>query len=66
MANGGGLAKLGPATVSARNNWDSGVATPPFRSTDASSVYGARKADGSLPATAFLTTGSTTIGSTMD
>ncbi|MFI0136369.1 right-handed parallel beta-helix repeat-containing protein [Streptomyces luteogriseus] len=62
----GGAAKLGPSTVSAGNNWDSGIATPPFRSTDATGAYGARRADGSLPATTFLTTGSTTIGSTMD
>ncbi|MFJ5994618.1 pectate lyase [Streptomyces sp. NPDC092370] len=60
-----GPARLGAATVSAGNTWDSGVATPPFRSTDASGVYGARRADGSLPATTFLTTGSTAIGSTM-
>ncbi|MFE1945723.1 right-handed parallel beta-helix repeat-containing protein [Streptomyces massasporeus] len=62
----GGAAKLGSSTVSAGNTWDSGIATPPFRSTDATGAYGARRADGSLPATTFLTTGSTTIGSTMD
>ncbi|MFI2199275.1 right-handed parallel beta-helix repeat-containing protein [Streptomyces sp. NPDC020192] len=62
----GGPAKLGSHTVSAGNNWDSGVSTPAFRSTDASSVYGARGADGSLPATTFLTTGSGTIGATMN
>ncbi|WP_328337755.1 right-handed parallel beta-helix repeat-containing protein [Streptomyces violaceus] len=62
----GGPVKRGSATVSAGNNWDSGVATPPFRSTDAAGAYGAREADGSLPAATFLTTGSTTIGSTMD
>ncbi|MFJ3507235.1 right-handed parallel beta-helix repeat-containing protein [Streptomyces luteogriseus] len=66
VADQGGAAKLGPSTVSAGNNWDSGIATPPFRSTDATGAYGARRADGSLPATTFLTTGSTTIGSTMD
>ncbi|MEU9629779.1 right-handed parallel beta-helix repeat-containing protein [Streptomyces luteogriseus] len=66
VADKGGAAKLGSSTVSAGNNWDSGIATPPFRSTDATSAYGARRADGSLPATTFLTTGSTTIGSTMD
>ncbi|WSU65487.1 right-handed parallel beta-helix repeat-containing protein [Streptomyces sp. NBC_01102] len=66
VSNTTGLAKLGSSTVSAGNNWDSGVATPAFRSTDAATVYGARLADGSLPATAFLTTGSSTIGSTMD
>lgn len=62
----GGAAKLGSSTVSAGNTWDSGIATPPFRSTDATGAYGARRADGSLPATTFLTTGSTSIGSTMD
>ncbi|MEU6913718.1 right-handed parallel beta-helix repeat-containing protein [Streptomyces olindensis] len=61
-----GRAELGSAAVSAGNNWDSGVATPPFRSTDATGAYGARKADGSVPATTFLTTGSTTMGSTMN
>ncbi|AXE84984.1 right-handed parallel beta-helix repeat-containing protein [Streptomyces sp. Go-475] len=66
VSDKGGRAELGSSTVSAGNNWDSGVATPPFRSTDAKSAYGAREADGSLPATTFLTTGSTTIGSTMD
>ncbi|MEU1914136.1 right-handed parallel beta-helix repeat-containing protein [Streptomyces massasporeus] len=62
----GGAAKLGSSTVSAGNTWDNGIATPPFRSTDATGAYGARRADGSLPATTFLTTGSTTVGSTMD
>jgi hypothetical protein len=65
VGNKGGLSKLGPSAVSAGNNWDSGVGTPPFKSTDATSAYGTRKPDGSLPATTFLTTGSTTIGSTM-
>lgn len=64
--NKGGLSKLGSSAVSAANNWDSGVATPTFLSTNAGSAYGARKSDGSLPATTFLTTGSTTIGSTMN
>ncbi|MFJ9719700.1 right-handed parallel beta-helix repeat-containing protein [Streptomyces sp. NPDC101213] len=66
VADQGGPAKPGPATVSAANNWDAGVGTPAFRSTDATTAYGARAADGSLPATTFLTTGSTTIGATMD
>ncbi|MFG3496680.1 right-handed parallel beta-helix repeat-containing protein [Streptomyces sp. NPDC047886] len=65
VSDAGGRAGLGPGTVSARNNWDSGVATPPFRSTDASRAYGARGPDGSLPATTFLTTGSTSVGATM-
>ncbi|MEU9171415.1 right-handed parallel beta-helix repeat-containing protein [Streptomyces sp. NPDC048420] len=66
VGNKRGLSKLGPSTVSAANNWDSGVATPAFRSVDATTAYGARKADGSLPATTFLTTGSTVIGTTMN
>ncbi|GGZ33796.1 right-handed parallel beta-helix repeat-containing protein [Streptomyces poonensis] len=66
VSNAKGTAKLGSATVSAANNWDSGVTTPSFRSTDATTAYGARGSDGSLPETTFLTTGSTAIGSTMD
>ena len=65
VGNKGGPARLGPSTVSAANNWDGGVATPSFTSTDATAATGERKADGSLPATTFLATGSTTIGSTM-
>ncbi|MFG3290318.1 right-handed parallel beta-helix repeat-containing protein [Streptomyces sp. NPDC048179] len=66
VGNKGGKATLGSATVSAANNWDSAVSAPTFRSTDATTAYGARGSDGSLPATTFLTTGSTTIGATMD
>lgn len=66
VSNKGGLSKLGSSAVSAANNWDSGVSVPSFKSVDATTAYGARKADGSLPATTFLTTGSTTIGSTMN
>ncbi|MFI0091576.1 right-handed parallel beta-helix repeat-containing protein [Streptomyces bobili] len=66
VGNKGGLSKLGSSTVSAANNWDGGVTSPAFRSTDATTAYGARKADGALPATTFLTTGSTTIGTTMN
>lgn len=66
VSNKGGKATLGSATVSAANNWDSAVSAPTFRSTDATTAYGARGSDGSLPATTFLTTGSTTIGATMD
>lgn len=62
----GGAAKLGSSAGSAGNTWDSGTVTPSFRSTDAAGAYGARRADGSLPTTTFLTTGSTAIGSTMD
>ncbi|WP_329115409.1 right-handed parallel beta-helix repeat-containing protein [Streptomyces sp. NBC_01465] len=66
VSNGGGKATLGGSTVSAANNWDSGVATPSFVSTSATTAYGARSSSGALPATTFLTTGSTTIGSTMN
>ncbi|GKQ38301.1 right-handed parallel beta-helix repeat-containing protein [Streptomyces sp. A012304] len=66
VGNKGGLSKLGPSTVSTANNWDSGVATPALRSTDTTTAYGAREPDGSLPATTFLTTGSTAVGSPMD
>ncbi|MDF3145893.1 MULTISPECIES: right-handed parallel beta-helix repeat-containing protein [unclassified Streptomyces] len=65
-SNKGGLAKLGSQAVSAANNWDSGVATPSFKSKDATTAYGARGSNGALPATTYLTTGSTTIGSTMN
>ncbi|MFP3986348.1 right-handed parallel beta-helix repeat-containing protein [Streptomyces sp. E11-3] len=66
VSNSQGLAKLGSRTVSAANNWDSGVATPSFKSTDASSAYGARKANGALPATTFLVTGTDAIGAPMN
>ncbi|MFG3025823.1 chondroitinase-B domain-containing protein [Streptomyces sp. NPDC048254] len=66
VSNGSGLVSKGSSVVSAGNNWDSGISTPAFRSTDASSTYNARSSSGTLPATTFLTTGSTTIGATMD
>jgi hypothetical protein len=66
VGNRGGLDKLGSAAVSAANNWDGGVSTPAFKSTDATTAYGPRRPDGSLPTTTFLTTGSTTIGTTMN
>ena len=66
VSNKGGLDKLGSSTVSAANNWDSGVSTPSFKSTDATTAYASRQSSGALPVTTFLTTGSTTIGSTMN
>ncbi|MFI9758654.1 pectate lyase [Streptomyces sp. NPDC051963] len=66
VSNGGGSVSKGSSVVSAGNNWDSGIATPSFVSTNASTTYNARQSDGSLPATTFLTTGSTTIGATMN
>ncbi|MFE9437500.1 right-handed parallel beta-helix repeat-containing protein [Streptomyces sp. NPDC006602] len=65
VGNNGGLCKLGSSTVSAANNWDTGVSTPAFKATDATdatAAHGARRADGSLPATTFLATGSAAIG----
>ncbi|MGN9762739.1 right-handed parallel beta-helix repeat-containing protein [Streptomyces sp. SD31] len=66
VSNKGGLSKLGSSTVSAANNWDNGVATPSFKSKDATTAYASRQASGALPSTTFLTTGSATIGSTMN
>ncbi|MEV5954673.1 chondroitinase-B domain-containing protein [Streptomyces sp. NPDC051987] len=66
VGNGSGPVGKGSSVVSAGNNWDSGISTPSFVSTDASTTYNARRSDGSLPATTFLTTGSTTIGATMN
>jgi hypothetical protein len=66
VGNGSGLVSKGSSVVSAGNNWDPGISTPSFISTDATTVYNARRSDGSLPATTFLTTGSTTIGATMN
>ncbi|MCT9081589.1 right-handed parallel beta-helix repeat-containing protein [Streptomyces fulvoviolaceus] len=66
VSNKGGLSKLGSSTVSAANNWDSGVSAPSFKSTDAATAYASRQSGGALPSTTFLTTGSTTIGSTMN
>ncbi|WP_055525016.1 right-handed parallel beta-helix repeat-containing protein [Streptomyces graminilatus] len=66
VGNGNGLSKLGPETVSAANNWDSGVPTPALRSKDATTAHGARRPDGSLPVTTFLTVASTAVGSPMN
>ncbi|MGN9762741.1 right-handed parallel beta-helix repeat-containing protein [Streptomyces sp. SD31] len=66
VRNGSGTVSKGSSVVSAGNNWDSGTSTPAFRSTDASSTYNARQSNGALPVTTFLTTGSTTIGATMN
>ncbi|WP_329278612.1 right-handed parallel beta-helix repeat-containing protein [Streptomyces sp. NBC_01451] len=66
VSNKGTPAELGPATVSAADNWDSGVPAPAPKSKDATTAYGARQPNGSLPATTFLTVDSTVIGSTMN
>ncbi|WAZ20875.1 right-handed parallel beta-helix repeat-containing protein [Streptomyces cinnabarinus] len=66
VSNGSGSVNKGSSVTSYLNNWDSGVATPSFVSTNSATTYNTRQSDGSLPATTFLTTGSTTIGATMD
>ncbi|WP_340381474.1 right-handed parallel beta-helix repeat-containing protein [Streptomyces sp. SS7] len=66
VGNKGGPSKRGSSAMSAANSWDSGVTVPKFLSTKGTSANGARKSDGALPATDFLTTNSTAIGSTMD
>ncbi|MFI1359997.1 right-handed parallel beta-helix repeat-containing protein [Streptomyces sp. NPDC020898] len=66
VGNKGALSKLGRSTVSAANNWDSGVWTPALKSKDPASAYGARRSNGLLPATTFLTVDSTAIGSSMN
>ncbi|MEU5702196.1 right-handed parallel beta-helix repeat-containing protein [Streptomyces aurantiacus] len=66
VSNGSGTVSKGSSVVSAGNNWDSGISTPAFLSTSATTTYNARQSNGSLPVTTFLTTGSTTIGATMD
>jgi hypothetical protein len=66
VSDKGGADKLGPSAVSAANSWDGGVTAPAFKSTDATTAYGARQTSGALPSTVFLTTGSTTIGATMN
>ncbi|MFJ5306262.1 pectate lyase [Streptomyces sp. NPDC088350] len=66
VSNGSGSVSKGSAVTSAGNNWDSGISTPSFVSTDASTTYNARSSSGTLPTTTFLTTGSSTIGATMN
>ncbi|WP_406370797.1 pectate lyase [Streptomyces sp. NBC_00647] len=65
-ASNGTAVSKGSSVTSAGNNWDSGISTPAFKSTDATSTYKARQTGGALPVTTFLTTGSTTIGATMN
>jgi hypothetical protein len=66
VSNGSGLVTKGSSVTSSGNNWDSGISTPAFKSTDATTTYNARSSSGTLPATTFLTTGSSTIGATMN
>ncbi|MDT3400264.1 right-handed parallel beta-helix repeat-containing protein [Streptomyces sp. B1866] len=53
-ANGSGKARVGGLAVSQRDNWNPGVPTPSFVTTDAAGVSGERRPGGALPATAFL------------
>ncbi len=66
VSNSSGSVNKGSSVVSSGNNWDSGISTPSFASTNAATTYNSRASDGTLPATTFLTTGSSTIGSTMN
>ena len=66
VSNKGALSRLGSSTVSAANNWDGGISTPALKSKDATTAHGARRSNGSLPATTFLAVDSTAIGSTMN
>ncbi|MET7682918.1 chondroitinase-B domain-containing protein [Streptomyces sp. NPDC005423] len=66
VSNGSGSVSKGSSVTSSGNNWDSGISTPAFVSTNAATTYNARSSSGTLPATTFLTTGSSTIGATMN
>ncbi|MBO0513471.1 right-handed parallel beta-helix repeat-containing protein [Streptomyces beijiangensis] len=66
VSNSSGTATRSSSVTSSGNNWDTGISTPSFLSTDATTAYNARGSDGSLPATTFLTTGSSSIGATMN
>ncbi|MEW2636249.1 right-handed parallel beta-helix repeat-containing protein [Streptomyces sp. NPDC048389] len=64
-------AKLGHRTVSAANVWNATATGGPqsavrVRSTDPTTAQGPRKADGSLPSTVFLTTGTPAVGAAMN
>ncbi|WP_455355281.1 right-handed parallel beta-helix repeat-containing protein [Streptomyces sp. SYSU K217416] len=71
VQNATGTAKLGRRVVTAANTWDASQAPAArrsgsvLRSTDPTTAYGPRRADGSLPATSFLTTGTPAIGAGM-
>ncbi|WAU80442.1 hypothetical protein O1Q96_12130 [Streptomyces sp. Qhu-G9] len=54
-----------PPPMSRRTAPSAGAA-PPSAPAHASTVFDVRRSDGALPVTTFLTTGSTTIGATMD
>ncbi|XMN06333.1 right-handed parallel beta-helix repeat-containing protein [Streptomyces griseobrunneus] len=63
--NATGTAKLSKRVISAANTWDAGQARPTGLRTDPTTAYGPRRADGSLPATTFLVTGTPGIGASM-
>ncbi|MFB8139216.1 right-handed parallel beta-helix repeat-containing protein [Streptomyces parvus] len=66
LDNATGAVKLSPRVVSAANTWDTGRERPAgLRNTDPAGAYGPRRADGSLPATTFLATGTPDIGAQM-
>lgn len=66
LDNASGAAKLGKRVVSAANTWDADAApvVGPV-DTDPATAYGPRRADGSLPRTDFLATGTPDIGAGM-
>ncbi|MFD4244558.1 right-handed parallel beta-helix repeat-containing protein [Streptomyces sp. NPDC058525] len=70
VQNVSGTSKLSGRVVSAANTWDTDPegrkAGSLLQSTDPTTAYGPRLADGSLPATRFLTTGTTAIGAAME
>lgn len=67
VRNAEGKACVGGLAVSQGNNWDSGVATPSFFTTDPTAVRDARQPGGALPATGFLNvSGGRGLGSTMN
>ncbi|MFG3404828.1 right-handed parallel beta-helix repeat-containing protein [Streptomyces sp. NPDC048142] len=66
LDNSTGTAKIGRRVVSAANTWDANATPVPGPvSTDPATAYGPRRADGSLPATDFLATGTPDIGAEM-
>ncbi|NEB42784.1 right-handed parallel beta-helix repeat-containing protein [Streptomyces sp. SID14515] len=66
LDNATGAAKLGRRVVSAANSWDAnGAPVAGAVSTDPATAYGPRRADGALPATEFLATGTPAVGAEM-
>ncbi|MFJ2024770.1 right-handed parallel beta-helix repeat-containing protein [Streptomyces sp. NPDC087897] len=65
LDNATGAAKLGKRVVSAANTWDAGGPDVRPATTDPATAYGPRRANGSLPATVFLVTGTPAVGAEM-